>query len=80
MVDFYNAQCTVFFFFSLFSFINCSVIQPGLEKPKRSMETHTVIKGSKNAFAGHLRAKVNTEICYGLISSQVYLIMIRFSP
>ncbi|XP_047480380.1 microtubule-associated protein futsch-like [Penaeus chinensis] len=34
-----------------------SELHPGLEKPKRSMETHTVIKGSKNAFAGHLRAK-----------------------
>ncbi|XP_037800513.1 microtubule-associated protein futsch-like [Penaeus monodon] len=34
-----------------------SELHPGLEKPKRSIETHTVIKGSKNAFAGHLRAK-----------------------
>ncbi|XP_070001536.1 selenocysteine insertion sequence-binding protein 2 [Penaeus vannamei] len=32
-------------------------LHPGLEKPKRGMETHTVVKGSKNAFAGHLRAK-----------------------
>lgn len=49
-------------FFGCFSFIDCFVIQPGLEKPKRGMETHTVVKGSKNAFAGHLRAKVNTTI------------------
>ncbi|XP_063601701.1 caldesmon-like [Penaeus indicus] len=39
-----------------------SELHPGLEKPKRSMETHTVVKGSKNAFAGHLRAKVNAHI------------------